>query len=214
MPRRGEPSAELDQGDELEDSARSSGASPVWRPGRRAPRVGVIGSSGSGKTTLMKSIVYSWLDEVPNARFLVWDPTIEWGERHENLHVFPSHKFTLAEVCSIALELEDCTVVADEIDQECDSKAGLLRGDPIHTIVNYGRHHNVGLLWGARRAADVPRGLTANTGKLFVLLTSEPSDIEWLDKKTGRDGTASRAQDLEPGEWFLWQAGRRPQPTE
>lgn len=157
----------------------------------------------------MKVIVYSWLDEVPNVRFLVWDHTLEWGEPHANLHVFPSSEYTLEEVCAIALELGDCVVVADEIDQETDSKAGLKRGTSIHTVINYGRHHNVALLWGCRRTADIPRALTANTNKLFVLLTHEPGDLDWLEAKTGDEHVVERAASQAQGDWFLWEAGRK-----
>lgn len=169
----------------------------------------MIGSSGSGKTTLMKALVYSWLDEVPNVRFLVWDHTIEWGEKHPNLHVFPSVDFTLEDVCAVGLELGDCVVVADEIDLETSSKAGLQRGSAIHSVFNYGRHHNVATVWGCRRTLDIPRGLTANTNQLFVLLTHEPSDLDWLRLKTADEDLVRRAASLPQGEWILWEAGRR-----
>lgn len=171
----------------------------------------MIGSSGSGKTTLIKDIVYSWLDEVPNVRFVVWDYSMEWGEPHPNLHRLDAREVTLEDAAGIALELGDCTLVADELDAECDSSRRLQRGENVHAIVNYGRHANVGLLWGVRSCMDIPRGLTRNTNVLFVLLTHEPSDLDWLDKKTGRDGTAARAQQLQPGEWFRWDATRRQQ---
>jgi hypothetical protein len=157
----------------------------------------------------MKAIIYAWLEEVPDFRALVWDHTIEWGEPHERLHVFSSIDYTLEEVCAIALELGDCTVVADEIDLETSSKAGLLRGTAIHSVFNYGRHHNVATLWGCRRCADIPRGLTANTNKLFVLLTHEPGDLDWLEDKTGDAELVAHASSLEVGEWLLWEAGQR-----
>lgn len=169
---------------------------------RNAPRVAWIGKSGVGKTTGLKTCVYSWLDEFGDVtRFLAWDHTIEWGESHENLHIYRSNEWELEEVCEIALELGDCTVVADEIDQAVNVHEGLKKGSAIHAIVNYGRHHRVGLIWAARRCPEVPRGLTANTGHLFVYRTDEPTDLEWLKKKAG-SAVADRAAQLEPGDWF------------
>lgn len=150
----------------------------------------------------MKTIVYDWLDATDDVRFLVWDHTIEWGERHANLEVFPSHEWSLEEVIEVALELGDCNVVGDEVDVECDSKQGLLRGSPIHTIANYGRHHNVGFLWGCRRANDIPRGLTANTNHLFLLQTDEPGDLDWIERRTRSKEVRNRAASLSPGDWF------------
>lgn len=170
-------------------------------PTRSAPRVGFIGKSGVGKTTGLKTCIYSWLDEVPNVRFLAWDHTVEWGEPHENLHVFRSHEWELEEVCEIALELGDCTVCADEIDSAVNVREGLKKGTAIHAVINYGRHHRVGLAWCARRANDVPRALTANTNHLFVFQTDEPTDLEWLKKKAGI-AVAERASLLTPGDWF------------
>lgn len=162
--------------------------------------------SGQGKTTLTKTIAIEWLLEVPNVKFLAWDHTIEWGFSHPNLHVFPSSEYALEEVCEIALELGDCNVIADEIDQEVSVHEGLVRDTPLHSIVNYGRHYNVGLLWCARRCPDVPRGLTANTNHWFVLHTDEPSDQKYIKGKLGPQAVKDSLA-LAPGHWFYRKTG-------
>lgn len=169
---------------------------------RLAPRVGVIGKSGVGKTTLLKTIVLKWLSEVPNVRFLAWDHTLEWQKgMHPNLHVFRSSDFELSEVCEAALEFAPCTVVSDEIDAAASCFEKLKRGTPLHSVTNYGRHCDTGLLWAVRRCPEIPRGITANTNHLFILQTDEPCDLEWLQKKTDKE-TAEKARHLQPGDWF------------
>jgi ABC-type phosphonate transport system ATPase subunit len=169
---------------------------------RLAPRVGVIGKSGVGKTTLLKTIVLDWLREVPNVRFLAWDHTLEWETGlHPNLHVFRSEEFELSEVCEAALDFAPCTVVADELDAAANVFERLKKGMPLHTVTNYGRHRNVGLLWAVRRCMEIPRGITANTNHLFILQTDEPTDLDWLKKKAGQ-AVADRASELQPGDWF------------
>lgn len=170
---------------------------------RRAPRVGFVGKSGSGKTTALQSCVRGWAKSHPgNITFLVWDHTGEWAREGPfslpEIIVFPSHSHTLEEVCALALETGACTVVADEIDHEVNSHSGLVRGTAIHSVVNYGRHHDVALIWAARRLYDVPRGVTANTGTFFLFSTTEPRDIALLSNLVG-SGVAETVKRLPPG---------------
>ena len=194
---------------------------------RRAPVVGWIGRRGSGKTDSLRSCVWAWLREFPRqVRFLIWDHTDEWGfvEGNPDAFVFSSRTTTLEEVCQMAIELEDVTVVADEVDHEVDSHSGLIRGSALHTVVNYGRHHGVGMAWACRRLAMTPHGILAASSCLFLFNQHDPHDLritrrhvgealagsgkEWTDPATGKKfpsepGTIPM---LGVGEFLFWDA--------
>lgn len=168
-----------------------------------APRVGFFGASRSGKTTLLKSCVYQWLDAYSDVRFIVYDHTLEWNEKHDRLFVFPSYGAEIDEVAEIALKMGDVTFVVDELDAHFSSQGGFPRGTPLHAIFNHGRHYNVGAMICARRTLRVPRDATANLSDCFALHCHEPNDIVYMRSILGTE-RANKLPSLSRGQ-FIYQ---------
>lgn len=89
--------------------------------------------------------------------------------------------------CRVALAVGNVTVFWDEADRFL---APAVRPPEAMVLINSGRHYGVGIVAASRRAARVPRDLSANASRIIVFRTTEPADLQWLREAVGREAAA------------------------
>lgn len=135
-------------------------------------------------------------EEIALPRFCVAYRTVNLPEGFE-------HAARLVYLCG------DCLFVIEEIDQVCS--AGY-ESQMLHSIINYGRHRQVSVVYLSRRFATVSRSLTANTQELVFFKVTEPIDLDGISERCGKE-VAERVQGLRalqiepeiiPGQILIW----------
>lgn len=86
-----------------------------------------------------------------------------------------------------AIRLRDCVLVVDELDAVCKGGGTQIREQHLRQIVEYGRHLEVTLIGGARRAAAVHRSITAGADKMYIFRLTEPNDLDYIKDYCGAD---------------------------
>lgn len=90
--------------------------------------------------------------------------------------------FEWANRCAIAAG--DAVVVWDE----ADFFMGPARVPPnAYRIINAGRHHGLRIFACARRFRAIPRHLSANSQRIIVFRSTEPSDLKWVEQVMTRE---------------------------
>lgn len=84
--------------------------------------------------------------------------------------------------CLLVNSVRDITFVVDEIDRYV--KATHMPGF-FANLVDYGRHYGIDLIVNCRRAARIPRDLTAQADVLISFNQKEPRDLQYLDSVIG-----------------------------
>lgn len=115
-------------------------------------------------------------------------------------------------VCRLAGALGSCALVIEEADRYLKPWE---RVAEFEELVARGRHfgegEGVSLIVMARRPAELPISFRADCDRLVMFHNSEPSDVDWLAKKIGKEN-ALRVAALPRGEVGLcrgleWRAG-------
>lgn len=113
------------------------------------------------------------------------------GEHHPEQHF--SH------VASLVAAVGEMVFAVDEIDYfgtagACDEK--------LDWLIRYGRHRRVAMVYTARRPAEVPRNLTAQTSEFRIFRLTEPRDLEYMTRLIGP--AAARVPQLAQFEHLRW----------
>lgn len=96
------------------------------------------------------------------------------GEHHPEQH--------FSYVAALVAAVGDLVFAIDEIDYfgtagACDEK--------LDWLIRYGRHRRVAMVYTARRPAEVPRNLTAQSSEFRIFRLTEPRDIEYMRRLIG-----------------------------
>lgn len=156
----------------------------------------IFGRKGCGKTTQIKTRVQD------RSRVLIFDSMVEFGDvaipapdrdrflalvqqyqgSYFRIAYQPMHE-DMNEAFSYFMRAvwatEDCVAVVDEVDA---ISTPLSVPDPLRRCINYGRHQRIDLICAARRAAEVPRSLTAQADEIVSFNQSEPIDQQYLKR--------------------------------
>lgn len=99
-----------------------------------------------------------------------------------------SHDYNLAidYISACLWEIGGGTLILDEVDCFEFSEAPCF-----DQIVRYGRNHNVDIITGCRRPAELSKNITAAANKFYCFSTHEPRDIDYFSEIFG-----DRAQEL------------------
>ena len=125
----------------------------------------VIGKRGSGKTTFCRLLALAVRRTRP---VYVVDPNAQFTD-------FPSFSFVPS--------LRNFLLVVDDGESYFARGAGAEQS----VLIARGRHADVALLVCVRRPVEVERGLTANADAVVAFQLTEPLDLDWMKKTTGRD---------------------------
>ncbi len=167
--------------------------------------INFFGKRGSGKTTVIKGqlrdcrppvIIIDILGNYNDSEFLqtkeisqTIDEIKKWylkeinNEEHSQQIInLKTHDYNLAiDFISAALwEIKGGTLILDEGDVFEPSEAPCF-----DQIVRYGRNHNVDMIFGCRRPAEISRNITAAANKIYCLQTNEPRDIMYYEEIFG-----------------------------
>ena len=153
----------------------------------------VVGRKGMGKSFLTREIVEL------EPRVIVLDTTGDYGGRNMRvvwgrdasinamLEASGERRFRLAlrgldesemlDAMEMAYEIEDYLFVVEEASMVC--RASYLPRE-MAALVRYGRHRQISQLYIARRPAELPRDLTAQSDLIVTLQQKETNDIKYL----------------------------------
>lgn len=119
------------------------------------------------------------------------------------------------ELARLACEVQDVTLVLDEIDRACTDKRWHVDkslatdvckdGAWVRRVVHEGRHYRVGLWGSCRRFADVPEDLISQTDVTFLFRVDEHAyyDLKALERRYGPQASQA-APALEHGEFLAF----------
>lgn len=104
--------------------------------------------------------------------FRVWYQAEHHPEQHFN------------HVAGLTAAVGDMVLAVDEIDyfstaSACDEK--------LDWLIRYGRHRRVAMIYTARRPAEIPRNLTAQTSEFRIFRLTEPRDVDYMLRLIGPD---------------------------
>lgn len=192
--------------------------------------VGIIGRKYEGKSTELEKLLVS------QDRIIVIDPNGEhdWSpneldsleELREFLKWASKRKLWAAtfvpgedieedvtEACRIIFKSEgNCAVAFDEITEYCSAGHA---PKPFSRLVRRGRHKEIDIFYTSLRFAETPRRLTAQTDKFILFQQAEPSDLDGIAKRCGREvaDQVARLGEHEHIEWEARDARRLAEPT-
>jgi len=170
--------------------------------------IGCIGLRGSGKSTALREIVSC------RERLVVIDPLGE--HRFGHVADFDDGLEALGEVASrkiFAVTIQpgrgDLADAVDAICEECFQIGSLFLAieeipqfctaswmpDGLDMLARLGRHRGVSLVYTGQRFAEIPRRLTSTTDVFVLFGQREPSDLQALAGRVGRE-TAERVERL------------------
>lgn len=103
----------------------------------------------------------------------------------------------------------NCTFIIEEVDQVCS--AGY-ESEMLHSIINYGRHRELSVIYLSRRFSTISRSLTANTSEFVFFRVSEPIDLDSIRERCGKEVSEKVASlrplqtnpEVIPGEKLIW----------
>ena len=169
--------------------------------------INFFGKRGSGKTTVIKGqlqdcrgpvVIIDILGNFDSADYLQTTEISQCigkvreyyvreknGEQNERKIInLKTHDYNLAiDFLSAALwEINGGTLVLDEVDCFEFSEAPCF-----DQIIRYGRNHNVDIITGCRRPAELSRNITAAANKFYCFGTHEPRDIIYFQDIFGDD---------------------------
>lgn len=168
---------------------------------KQAPVVACFGRRGVGKTTLGRTIARH------QSRLVVWDYLGEYGPlafRTSNVEELSSylawargrsfaaarfvpHAGTVEEFeafCVVVYRSSNTLVVVEEAAAVCQAS---YLPPAFGRVVRQGRHRGLGLLWCSQRLNEVSRTLTSLTDVWAGFSLSEPSDLQALAQRCGRE---------------------------
>jgi len=160
----------------------------------------ILGVRGAGKSTLLREllkkksskrvIVIDTLGEHSKGRKVVTSP-VELVKAVKAKRFNIAVKFDDADIgfdwaCRVAYAAENLVLVVEEVDWYV--KAGYAPV-PFGKLVRYGRHKSVEMICIARRPPDMWRNLTANADNLFMLRTTEPRDLKYIEEFIGKESS-------------------------
>lgn len=164
----------------------------------------VAGRKGCGKSHLLASLVLEHHRAYPGMRFIVWDTTGEWAPSEDGRIVVldPDDCPDPQDAAQLALDTADdvgaCVLIMDEVDIAAPNHGGgLRRGDPLHTIVRYGRHRRTALVCASQRSAGVHIDIPALADTLYLFRATHYRDLDWITKICGAD-VAEQVANLPP----------------
>jgi len=155
--------------------------------------IGVLGKKGSGKT----EFVISSLEHIK--RYIVFDPLAEYPgvifDNSNELFVFldevrevdfnivyrPMEKEDEENFFRIINEIDDYTLIAEEVDFLCDSHN---INPELDALTRYGRHFKRNLIWISRNPFEINRFLTRQSDLLVSFRQTEPRDLEYFKNYT------------------------------
>jgi energy-coupling factor transporter ATP-binding protein EcfA2 len=151
----------------------------------------VAGRKGCGKSTLLRALVQHGIESKPGALFVILDSTREWQPGPGKI-VLPSNRYSGQQAAQYALNLRNCVLVIDEVDRVAPNTTGsLVAGDPLHTVIQYGRHEDVALWCAARRSVRVHTDIRALADVIYLFKHTEPRDLAWIADVCGQEVAAA-----------------------
>ncbi len=84
----------------------------------------------------------------------------------------------------VAMQAENLTLHWEEVDRFIGPRELPKHADE---IINAGRHKRIGIFACARRAAKIPRDLTANANRIIVFGSNEPIDVKYVRDHIGKE---------------------------
>ena len=190
---------------------------------RRNVLLASLGKKGRGKSAVLRRLAWECLRRIPSAIFLVHDPRRQWRTpagiacRWKDVAECRAHAAKTKglprlnlfddpdadQVCKLARDLKDCTVVLDELDAVTDGKKWT--SDSASRIVHWGRHERVSL-WGSfRRAANIPEDFLAMVDVVFLFGYPEAAvyDLRGLEQRLGPE-YCEASKTLDPFQFVAW----------
>lgn len=95
-----------------------------------------------------------------------------------------------------------CAAAFDEITEYCSAGHA---PKPFSRLVRRGRHRQIDIFYTSLRFAETPRRLTAQTDRFILFQQAEPSDLDGIAKRCGRD-VADLVAHLGAHERIIWDA--------
>lgn len=102
--------------------------------------------------------------------------------------------------------LPGVTFIIDEADRICSARS---LPEPLHRLINYGRHFQCSAIFIARRAKMLPGDLRANADRYIIGQTFEPGDVDYMREYIGEE-KAQAVRDIpareagRPGVFVEW----------
>jgi hypothetical protein len=158
--------------------------------------VGIVGKRGEGKSTMMRRILeacgnmilidtlgeHDWAGEPLRGDIA---SQIEQLSTVKRARIIPDPKNTEAHVnfiCRACFLLEGTTLAIDEVDWYA-GQYGIIEG--LNSVIQYGRHAGINLVWCARTPTAVGAKLRSETDKLIAFKIVEPRWLESLEERFG-----------------------------
>ena len=169
--------------------------------------INFFGKRGSGKTTVIKGQLNDCrgpvviIDILGNFSSKEYIPTEDlkdcilkikefylkeknYEENPKKIICLKTHDYNLAidYISACLWEVNGGTLILDEVDCFEFSEAPCF-----DQIIRYGRNHDVDILTGCRRPAELSRNITAAANKFYCFGTHEPRDIDYFSEIFGDD---------------------------
>lgn len=156
--------------------------------------INFFGRRGSGKTTAIRGNLWAYrrpvviIDVLGNFENEEFFNTTDSADAIEALREYRKNRQPeiiclktadpemAVEYISVALwEMHGGTLVLDEVDS-----IPITEGSAFDQLIRYGRNHNVDLITGCRRPAELSKNITAAANKMYCFATHEFRDIEYF----------------------------------
>jgi len=170
--------------------------------------IGCVGLRGSGKSTALREIVSC------RERLVVIDPlgehrfghVADFDEGLEALGEVADRKVfavtiqpgrgdlsdAVDAICEECFEIGNLWLAIEEVPQFCTAS---WMPEGLDMLARMGRHRGVSLVYTGQRFAEIPRRLTSTTDVFVLFGQREPSDLQALAGRVGRE-TAERVERL------------------
>lgn len=215
----------MDSLDSQSEEERLSLAIQALVPGKMSAEiqnriVGIIGRKGEGKSTKLEELLAS------QPRIIVVDPNGEhqwtpnelysldqlrdffkWNRKRSlwAANFVPGEEIEedVSEASRVIFDSSGhCAAAFDEITEYCSAGHA---PKPFSRLVRRGRHKEIDIFYTSLRFAETPRRLTAQTDRFILFQQAEPSDLDGIAKRCGRE-VADQVAHLGAHEYVVWDA--------
>jgi len=104
------------------------------------------------------------------------------------------------EICRLAFECCNLTIVAEELPALCDSRS---INEQLRKLIFRGRMNDIHFIGLMQRPIGIHRDITSQASEIYIFNIDEPGDVKYFRDRIGQD-IEERIRRLEPYQYLRW----------